>query len=189
MKISVFRADITLPLGHPISTDLYPTAESTSAPLSALGVTILPEGETPVVLCALDWSEFSNGEFELWKTRLAEAAVTSPDRVALHCIHCHRAPWPDRETQAILDQIGLPRTILWEEWVYHALEGLCEALRLSLKQAVEVTEIRAGRSAALDIASQRRLLGDDGRVSATPDGLNALIPPSRPSRSDSLTPF
>ena len=38
----------------------------------------------------------------LWTEALAEAAHTTPDRVALHCVHQHNAPFIDREGNALL---------------------------------------------------------------------------------------
>ena len=38
--------------------------------------------------------------------RLADAAHTTPDRVALHCVHQHNAPFIDREGNALLRKAG-----------------------------------------------------------------------------------
>lgn len=51
--------------------------------LQALGVVLFPEDDQPVLLCALDWAELSNTEYDHWKMLLAEATGTQPERMAI----------------------------------------------------------------------------------------------------------
>jgi hypothetical protein len=164
LQLAAFRADITPPIGHPLCAGWYPSATGVANPLSANGIVLLPEGELPIVLCALDWAELSNGEYDLWRERLAATAGTSPDRVAVHCTHCHDAPWPDRDAQDILDQEGYPNVIMWRPWADAALENVCSALRHATPNAELINGVRAGRAPVHQIASNRRLLGSDGKV-------------------------
>ena len=62
-----------------------------------------------MVLCALDWAELSNGDYDRWRGELAQAVGTEAERVAVHCIHAHDTPWPDRDAQDILDAHGPPQ--------------------------------------------------------------------------------
>lgn len=109
--VGTYRADITPPIGFPLCAGWYPAAVSVEDPLSAKGVVLVPDGQDPIVLCALDWAELSNGEHDAWREALAAAAGTTSDRVAVHCTHCHDAPWTDRDAQAILDAAGMPGVI------------------------------------------------------------------------------
>ena len=60
IQISTFKSDITPPIGHPLCAGWYPPAKAIEEPLSALGVILVPDGEPPVILCALDWAELRN---------------------------------------------------------------------------------------------------------------------------------
>lgn len=103
LRVAPFRADITPSIGSPLCAGWYPAATAIEDPLSANGVVLVPEGQQPIVLCALDWAELSNAEYDLWRDTLAAAAGTVRQRVAVHCTHCHDAPWPDRGAQGILE--------------------------------------------------------------------------------------
>jgi hypothetical protein len=132
--------------------------------LSANGIVLFPDGQPPVVLCALDWAELSNGDYNLWRARLAEAAGTTPDRVAVHCTHCHDAPWPDRDAQAILDAEGRRDVIMWRAWADEIVAAVAAAVATSCASAEMVTEIRAGKARVHEVASNRRVMGEDGKV-------------------------
>ncbi|MBT7549157.1 MAG: hypothetical protein HN611_10850, partial [Gemmatimonadetes bacterium] len=73
MQLSTFQSDITPPLGHPLCAGWYPPAKAITDPLAALGLILVPEGQEPIVLCALDWAELSNGDYDRWREELAEA--------------------------------------------------------------------------------------------------------------------
>ena len=112
IKLSTFRSDITPPIGHPLCAGWYPQVRSIADPLSALGVILAPDGELPIVLCALDWAELSNGDYDRWREDLAASVGTDPDRCTVHCIHAHDTPWPDRDAQDILDAHGWHNVIM-----------------------------------------------------------------------------
>ena len=38
-----------------------------------------------------------------WRKALAEAAHTTPEHVAVHCVHPHNAPFADVEAQKLID--------------------------------------------------------------------------------------
>ena len=67
----------------------------------------------PVVVCVVDWTGLLNNAHVQWRQALAEAAGTTIDRVTVHCVHQHNAPFAcvDAE-QIILEQGGICR-ILW----------------------------------------------------------------------------
>ena len=116
VQLSTFQSDITPPLGHPLCAGWYPPAKAINDPLSAMGLILVSEGQEPVVLCALDWAELSNGDYDRWREELAEAVGTAAERVAVHCIHAHDTPWPDRDAQDILDQHGCRDVIMAGDW-------------------------------------------------------------------------
>src|SRR5205085_1233682 len=84
LKIAVFEADITPPLGAPLCDALVPPAKEIVDPLKARGVVLLSDKE-PIVLCALDWAGIGNSGYDEFREGLAAAAGTKSDRVAVHC--------------------------------------------------------------------------------------------------------
>src|SRR5262245_36691664 len=91
LRIAMFDVDASPPIGSPLAYD--PTREVTT-PLSCRGIVLLGN-EAPIILCALDWIGVGNDGHREFRERLAEAAGTTPDRVAVHALHQHDAPWCD----------------------------------------------------------------------------------------------
>ena len=83
--VGTFNVDATPAIGSPVA---YAPARSITDPLSARGIVLLSE-DKPIVLCAVDWIGIANGAHDAWREALAEAAGTSPDRVAVHTLHQH----------------------------------------------------------------------------------------------------
>ena len=166
LHLATFQSDITPPIGHPLCAGWYPPVTAVSDPLSALGVVLVPEGEPPIVLCALDWAELSNGDYRRWRVDLAEAVKTTPERVAVHCIHAHDTPWADRDAQDILDAHGWPGVIMAGDWAERVRAQAAEAARGAMLSQQPCTEIGVGEARVDRIASNRRVMGADGKVKA-----------------------
>ena len=120
IRLCTFASDITPPVGHPLCAGWYPPAQAIGERLQALGLILIADDGPPVVLCALDWAELSNGDYDRWRADLAQAVGTEPDRVAVHCTHAHDTPWPDRDAQDILDAHGRPDVIMAGDWAERA---------------------------------------------------------------------
>src|SRR5687768_3076411 len=99
LSLATFRADVTPPVGSPLCGGMVPSVSGVTDPLFALGVILIPQEEPPIVLCAVDWCEICNEDHVFWRERLAAAVGTTPDRVAVHCVHQHNAPLTDRVAQ------------------------------------------------------------------------------------------
>lgn len=163
-QISTFESDVTPPVGHPLCAGWYPPAASIRDPLSVLGVVLVPDDEPPIVLCALDWAELSNRDYLQWREELATAVDTSVDRVAIHCTHAHDTPWPDRDAQNILDEYGHPNVIMEGDWAERVRAQAAEVVSESTKSFQPLTDISIGEAYVDRIASNRRVLGNDGKV-------------------------
>src|SRR5581483_8571894 len=165
LQITSFRADITPPLGSPMCGGWIKAAESVTDPLYALGVVLLGEG-APLVLCALDWCGIGNEDHRRWREGLAAAVGTTPERVAVQCVHPHNAPLTDLGAQRLVRQYtDLPDLVdvpSFEE----AIAQTAQAAREALNQAKPVTHIGIGEAKVEQVASNRRLLGEDGKVRA-----------------------
>src|SRR6187399_3447904 len=95
LRIATFAADVTPPLGAPLCYALVPPGASVTEKLWARGVVLLPAGQQPIVLCAVDWLGIGNASRDSWLAALVKAAGTVPGRVALHTVHQHDAPGDD----------------------------------------------------------------------------------------------
>ena len=91
LRVVTFQADVTPPLGSPLCDGAVKPAGEIVDPLSCRGIVLLVEPR-PIVLCAVDWVGIGNGGYDAWRSALAEAAGTTADRVAVHCLHQHDAP-------------------------------------------------------------------------------------------------
>lgn len=159
LRVVPFSAEVTPPLGAPLCYGLVPPAASVSDPLWARGVVLMPGGQRPIVLCAVDWLGIGNTSRDRWRTALAKAAGTTPDRVALHTVHQHDAPGDDAAALALLPA-GIP--LGPDAFAREAMGRVAKAIRGG--KAVTVTEVTAGAAAVQEVASNRRILGPDGRV-------------------------
>lgn len=161
LHLAPFNAPATPPIGSPVA---YAPTRSIVDPLYARGVVLLPEGQKPVVLCAVDWIGIANGGQDAWKQALAEAAGTTPDRVAVHTLHQHDAPNCDFAADALLKEQGLSGKMFSPEFARETIEKTAAAIRESLNKPRPVTHISTGLAKVEKVASNRRILGEDGKV-------------------------
>src|SRR5262245_2067560 len=101
LHLARFSCDVTPPLGHPLCGGWIPAARAIDDPLRALGVVLLGAG-APVVLCAVDWCGLRNDAHLAWRQALAKAAHTTAERVHVHCVHPHDAPFADVQAQKFI---------------------------------------------------------------------------------------
>lgn len=163
LRLATFRADVTPPIGAPLCGGLVKPVVGVTDPLLALGVVILGS-EKPIVLCALDWCEIRGSDHVHWRERLAKAAGTTPERVAVQSLHQHNAPLADTVAAALCAEAPSPLQVIDVAWAEKALEGVAQAIADSLKHAEELTHITHGEARVSEVASNRRVMGEDGRV-------------------------
>jgi hypothetical protein len=134
-------------------------------PLKALGVVLLG-GAKPVVLCAVDWTGIRNEAFRIWRKALADAAHTTPEHVSLHCVHPHNTPFADVEAEKLI-ALAKAAPSLDLKYFDECVKRSAEALKASLMKALKFTHIGTGSAEVSEVASNRRVLGDDGKVKFT----------------------
>lgn len=158
-----FKVEATPPTGHSLCGGWIQPVVGVDDPLWLRGVVLQGAG-LPIVLAALDWTGVLNESHRVWTERLAEAAHTTPDRVALHCVHQHNAPFIDREGNRLLRRADA-RTLLYDE-AFEAglLDRAAAAVRQALDEAQPVDRVEAGRGIVRDVACARRVIGDDGKI-------------------------
>ena len=108
LRIARFQVDATPPLGTPLCEGAVRPADRIEDPLSCRGMVFLSAAK-PIVVCALDWVGIGNDGHDAWRAALAEAAGTSPERVAVHCLHQHDAPGCDFQADDVLRPSGSAR--------------------------------------------------------------------------------
>jgi len=160
--LAKFSVDATPPLNHPLCGGWIKPVLGVDDPLSFRGVVFQGAG-LPIVLAALDWTGVMNESHRLWTEALAEAAHTTPDRVALHCVHQHNAPFIDREGNALLQKAGASPLLHDERFVEDLVKRSAAAVRESLPLAQPVTHLRASEAEVKQVASNRRIIGPDGK--------------------------
>jgi hypothetical protein len=160
MRIATFNVDATPPLGSPVA---YAPARSIDDPLSARGIVLLG-ADRPIVLCAVDWIGIGNGGHDLWREKLAQAAGTTPDRVAVHALHQHDGPRCDFTAEELLAERGLEGKHFDPAFARDTIERAAAAIRQTIQNSQPVTHIGVGQAKVEKVASNRRILGPDGKV-------------------------
>ena len=161
LSIGVFEADVTPPIGSPVA---YAITRSVVDPLSARGVVLFIEGQQPVVLCAVDWIGIANEGQDVWKKQLAEAANTTTDRVSVHALHQHDGVQCDITMEKIMKSYGIKSTPFDSAFQCKAIHNVAEAVAAAAKNPQQVTHIGFGQAKVEKVASNRRILGSDGKV-------------------------
>ncbi len=161
LRIARFQVDVSPPVGSPLCYSLVVNSERVEAPLLAKGVVLYPEGQRPIVLCAVDWLGIGGESHLAWRTQLARACGTAPERVAVHTVHQHDAPGADEGAQRILRARGLGHLLSPAEFCREAISRVAAAIRVA--KTVAVTEVAAGQAAVENIASNRRIVSPEGK--------------------------
>jgi outer membrane protein assembly factor BamB len=160
LRVGVFDVEISPPLGTPVA---YAPARSIADPISARGVVLLGD-ERPVVLCAVDFIGIANTSHREWREKLAEAAGTDADRVTVHALHQHDAPRCDFLTAELIDDDELRGGRFDVAYSRDVIRRVADAVRTSREDARPVTHLGLGTAEVEKVASNRRILGEDGKV-------------------------
>jgi hypothetical protein len=165
LHLATFSCDVTPPLGHPLCGGWIEPVRGVDDPLWALGVVLLGMGR-PVVLCAVDWCGLRNEANRAWRQALADASHTVPEHVAVHCVHPHNAPFADVEAQKLIEAVQGPPS-LDLKFFERVVRATAEAAQAALAGAVPFTHVGIGQGKVEQVASNRRIVGDDGKVRFT----------------------
>ncbi len=163
-QIATFRADVTPPLGSPLCCEggVKPAAEIVD-PLTARGIVLLGLPK-PIVLVAVDWTGIATEGWDEWRAAIAKAAGTDVDHVSVNTLHQHDAPEYDPGANRILKSVGLAGKLYNPEFASEAIRRTAAAVHTALEQKLSITEIGFGKAKVEMVASNRRVLGADGKV-------------------------
>jgi hypothetical protein len=165
LKLAKFDIDATPPVGFRMAYDRVRRVEELG--LRLRGVVILG-ADSPIVLCAVDWIGIGNEGHDAFRDCLAEAAGTDRARVAVHTLHQHDAPRCDFTAERLLHQVGASDLGPHDgSFAREVLRRLRAAVRDAIPRAAPVTHAGFGEAEVHKVASNRRILGDDGNVRAT----------------------
>lgn len=164
VKLAVFDVDATPPVGSAMAYD--PVKRVDELGLRCRGIALLGAGK-PIVLCAVDWLGIGNEGHDAFCDALAEAAGTTRDRVAVHTVHQHDAPACDFTADRIFRDLKITKYGRFEgTFQRRVIRRAADALRAGLATAQPVTHYGWGAAEVKQVASNRRILGPDGRVRA-----------------------
>jgi hypothetical protein len=141
-------------------------ARSIEDSLTAKGIVILSD-KKPVVLCAVDWLGIANEGQDAWRESLAKAAGTTIDRVSVHTVHQHDGCRCDFTTEAILKEYGLGGWRYDNTFLRKTIQSVAAAVQKAKQRAQPVTHLGFGEAKVEKVASNRRILGEDGQVKIT----------------------
>ena len=160
LRVGVFEVDASPPVGSPLA---YDPTKGVETPLSCRGIVLVGAGK-PIVICALDWIGISNGGQTVFRQRIAQAADTDPARVAVHTLHQHDAPRCDFTGEEMLNQHGLHVAGFDPPFARDVVERTAAAVQSAIAGAQRVTHLGLGTGEVEKVASNRRILGPDGKV-------------------------
>jgi hypothetical protein len=164
LRMAPFRFDVTPPEGHPLCGGWITPVKTVADPLEAIGFVLLGAGD-PIVICCVDWTGILNRAHVEWRKALAKAAGTTPERVAVQCVHQHDALLACVDSESLLEMQHAGLTCVDPVFFQSCLERGQNAVREALAKARPVTRVATGEARVDRVASNRRMeRGPDGRV-------------------------
>ncbi len=161
-NIATFVCDVTPPVGTPIYSSLKPL-EVVEHSLLAKGI-ILEDAGGRSVLCAIDWCELCNGVYDLYRQRIAEAAGTTMDRVAVQTVHQHTAPMADSDAVRLLEGVEQPPLVPSIASFEEPAAAIAAAVREAAGRLQPYDRIGTSQARVERVASNRRVPISDGKV-------------------------
>jgi hypothetical protein len=163
--LATFDVDVTPPVGSLMAYD--PVKRVDELTLRSRGI-ILKGDDAPIVLCAVDFLGIANEAHDAWREAIAAAAGTSMDRVAVHTLHQHDAPHVDYTAERLLRDVNAAHLGRFDSgFARQAMQNTAATVQEAMKNLQPVTHVGFGSAEVVDVASNRRILGDDGKVRVT----------------------
>jgi hypothetical protein len=190
-RVATFCVDATPPLGTPLMNGgSVDHASEVVTPLTARGLVLsgLPGGG-PVVLCAVDWTGIANESHDRFRAALAKGACTTIARVALHTLHQHDAPGTGSASDSLLAKYGFAGRVSNPALDDAVVSRLESAARTAVSAGTVVAEVSAGAGRVQRVASNRRILGPDGRVILQRQSAGAKNPAAAAAPEGTIDPW
>ncbi|MBI1324466.1 hypothetical protein GC170_14950 [bacterium] len=163
LHLGTFDVDATVPMGHAMCGGWIQPATVVDDPLKLRGV-ILQGADAPIVLAAIDWTGVCNGAYFRFRETIAKAAGTTPERVSLHSVHQHNAPFCEPHANELLKKYGSTILTYDEAFFDKLLERTAAAVKAAANDGRPVDNVRMGNGKVSQVASARRVIGPDGKI-------------------------
>ncbi|TWT34422.1 hypothetical protein [Blastopirellula retiformator] len=131
--------------------------------VEAIGFVLTGAGQ-PIVVCAVDWTGLLNQAHVEWRTAIAKAARTTPDRVAVQCVHQHDAPFICLDAQSIVSQQAGLAHLVQLDFFEQCLQNAQDAVNAAMQDLQPVTHIATGQAKVEKVASNRRIVNAEGKL-------------------------
>jgi hypothetical protein len=178
-RIARFQADVSPPIGQTVDIGFRQATTVVEHPALLKGL-VLDSSDGRFVLAAIDYTGLCNSSYERLRERIAKAAGTRPDRVALQALHQHTTVCLDAEAARILYRDDPQRLQVILDFENDIGERAAKAVTAGLREFVPVTHVGLGQARVERVASSRRLRQPDGKVitrlSATRDPTLRALP-------------
>jgi hypothetical protein len=161
LKISTFRVDATSPKGQPCCGGWIKPIEVVDDSQEALGFVIQGAGK-PIVVISVDWTGILNRAHLEFRSEVARAVGTDPDRVAVQCVHQHNAPFTCLDALRIVAEHPELPPLTLEDFFFETVNKVAAAAKASLAKAVPLTHIATGEADVFRVAGNRRILQPNG---------------------------
>jgi hypothetical protein len=112
----------------------------------------------------VDWIGIGNDGHAEFRRALAEAAGTPMTRVCVHTLHQHDAPHCDFSADRLLARYKINDKVFDSAFARAVIARTVQAVREALSAARPVTHVGLGEAEVEKVASNRRILGPDGKV-------------------------
>lgn len=160
LRAGVFDVDASPPIGSPLA---YDPTKGIQTPLSCRGIIIAGAGK-PIVMVAVDWIGISNSGQTVFKEAIANAVGTDSNRVAIHTLHQHDAPRCDFDAESLMAENEISGAGFDPAFARSVAKNAAAAAKRALSNAPSVTHLGTGKGIIEKVASNRRILGPDGKI-------------------------
>jgi len=160
LRVALFASDVTPPLGHPL---IKGTADEILQPMVLKGI-VLDDGHKRLVIGAMDWCVLRGGAYDMFRNKMAAAAEVPVTQVSLHMTHTHSAPLCDARAEQLLAATSKPFKHLDLDWMARMTTDAARAVQTAVHNLQPFTHIGFGQAKVEHFASNRRVMGPDGKI-------------------------
>ena len=158
LKLGTFTVDCTPPIGCGVLFGIAGATTGVRDPLFLRGFVFDDEG-CRYLVASMDFGGLMNSAYDDLARTLAKAVNTPEERVIIHCIHQHDAPLLDYEIEAYFNRETYPR-----QWWTDVINKCAQAATECLNRMVAISSLGYNETRLHGYASNRRILGRDGKV-------------------------
>jgi hypothetical protein len=160
LKISTFKVDCTPPENFPIGFGMDGSQATIRDPLYLRGL-VLDNGESRALIASLDYCGLMNSAYDHLVAAFAQSIGAPQKQVVVHCVHQHDTPLLNFELADLLGGVPFPL-----EWWTELVNDCAMAAKKSLIDLTEAASVGHAEQRLFGFASNRRILGEDGKVRA-----------------------